>query len=236
VTAVLSPPVDTSKLASATPGIYPFELTEGNYAGRMGVYVPPTYMPRVQQIPGARYSKGDQVWTLPKAYPAVLSLSAMAKETGLKILPHPALNEWVIEQAKHWNALRVAERRLHPGATKGEDDLFYPHQEDDGEWFAYGGGVEPMRARLLLSETGIGKTAGTHQRHAQAGPARRRAPGADRRAQEDAEDRVGGRPGGPSCPVPWSSPGAGHGDAAAQGHRSGWPTVRRTCWSSAGTR
>jgi len=161
MTAVLSKPVDTSKLASATPGIYPYELTSGNYAGRMAVYVPPTYMPRVQQIPGARYSKGDQVWTLPKAYPAVLSLSAMAKETGLRILPHPELNAWVIEQSKHWKALRALSAAYTPGATKGPDDLFYPHQEDDGEWFAYGDGVEPMRARLLLSETGIGKTAGT---------------------------------------------------------------------------
>jgi len=160
MTATLPKPVDTSKLANAQPGIYPYELWSGRYAGRIAAWVPPTYMPRVQQIPGALYSKADQVWTLPKAWPAVLALSAMAKETGLPILPEPSLNAWVTEQAEHWAALTKLAAAYDKDAVKGEDEEFFPHQEADGDWLAYGGGVEPTRGRLLNSETGIGKTAG----------------------------------------------------------------------------
>jgi len=157
--AQLSPPVDTVKLAGAKPGIYPYDVVVGKYAGRMAVYVPATFMPRLQLIPGALYSKADQVWTLPKAWPAVLALKTMSVETGLKLLPHPALKAWVNEQAGHWERMRELAARVDPTAVKAEDDVFYPHQEDDGEWLSYGGGIVPTRGRLLLNETGTGKTA-----------------------------------------------------------------------------
>jgi SNF2 family DNA or RNA helicase len=144
------------KVEGAEPGIYPWEILEGRYAGRMGVYVPPTYMTRLQQIPGALYSKADEVWTLPKAWPAVLALATMKRDTHLPLRPHPALKAWVGEQAKHWEALRALSAKTSP---KGQtEDGFFHHQEDDAEWFAYGGGDQPMAARLLLNETGTGKT------------------------------------------------------------------------------
>lgn len=145
-----------SRLAKTAPGIYPWEIAEGRYAGRMGVFVPPTYMARVQAIPGALYSKADHVWTLPKAYPAVLALSAMAKETGLPIKPHPELMAWVSQQAQDWAVLRQLSAKVDPKAVKVGP--LYPHQEDDAAWLSYGGGQAPIPARLLLNETGTGKT------------------------------------------------------------------------------
>jgi hypothetical protein len=147
-----------SRLAKASPGIYPWEIAEGRYAGRMGVFVPPTYMARVQAIPGALYSKADTVWTLPKAYPAVLSLAAMAKETGLRIKPHPDLAGWVAQQAQDWAVLRQLSAKVDPAARKAPDAELYPHQVDDADWLAYGEGRAPIPARLLLNETGTGKT------------------------------------------------------------------------------
>lgn len=159
MTTTLSAPVSpVAKLSQAAPGIYPWELSEGRYAGRMAVYVPPTYMTRLQSIPGVLYSKADQVWTLPKAYPAVLSLAAMAKETGLKLHPHPELMAWVGEQAQHWDALRQLANRVDVTARKTPEAELYPHQVDDAEWLTYGGGRLPLPARLLLNETGTGKT------------------------------------------------------------------------------
>jgi hypothetical protein len=144
------------KLERADPGIYPWEISEGRYAGRMGVYVPPTFHRRLQLIPGALYSKADEVWTLPKAWPAVLALGAMMRETGLPMQPHPALKAWVDEQAGHWKALRELSATV---TEKGKTPAgFFNHQEADGDWFAYGGGVLPTRGRALLSETGTGKT------------------------------------------------------------------------------
>lgn len=144
------------KVEKADPGIWPWEITEGRYAGRMGVYVPPTYMPRLQIIPGALYSKADEVWTLPKSWPSVLALATMRKDTGLPMKPHPALKAWVAEQADHWRALKALASKV---AEKGKtDDGFFNHQEDDAAWLAYGEGVEPMQGRLLLNETGTGKT------------------------------------------------------------------------------
>jgi SNF2 family DNA or RNA helicase len=159
MTATLTAPLKmAAKLSQATPGIYPWELTEGRYAGRMGIYVPPTYMKRLEMIPGALYSRADEVWTLPKAYPAVLSLAVMAKETGLRLLPHPDLMAWVGEQAVHWTALRELSAKVDLTARKAPDARLYPHQVDDAEWLAYGGGVQPIPARLLGNETGTGKT------------------------------------------------------------------------------
>jgi SNF2 family DNA or RNA helicase len=159
MTNTLSAPLSpVARLSQATPGIYPWELAEGRYAGRMAVYVPPTYMPRLQQIPGALYSKADQVWTLPKAWPAVLSLGAMAKETGLRIVPHPELQGWVNDQALHWKSLRQLSSRVDPTSRKAPDAELYPHQVEDAEWLAYGQGAQPIPARLLLNETGTGKT------------------------------------------------------------------------------
>jgi SNF2 family DNA or RNA helicase len=160
MTAPVTEPAVTvaSRLAKAAPGIYPWEISEGRYAGRMGVFVPPTYMARVQAIPGALYSKADTVWTLPKAYPAVLSLSVMAKETGLPIKPHPDLMAWVAQQAQHWQTLRDLSAKVDLKARKAEGDRLYPHQKDDAEWLAYGKGQLPIPARLLLNETGTGKT------------------------------------------------------------------------------
>jgi SNF2 family DNA or RNA helicase len=159
MTATLNAPVSmVQKLSQASPGIYPWEVSEGRYAGRMAVYVPPTYHGRLQTIPGTLYSKADQVWTLPKAYPAVLSLAAMAKETGLKLHPHPELMAWVGEQAGHWNALRELSGRVDLKARKAPDAELYPHQVDDAAWLTYGSGIEPAPARLLLNETGTGKT------------------------------------------------------------------------------
>lgn len=157
MTAVLPKP-SAAKLSTVAPGIYPWELDEGRYAGRMAVYVPPTYMKRVEGIPGALYSKADQVWTLPKAWPAVLSLGAMAKESGLPLHPHPALMAWVNEQAGHWDTLRKLSAKVDLAARKTPEALLYPHQVDDADWLAYGGGVQPVPARLLLNETGTGKT------------------------------------------------------------------------------
>jgi SNF2 family DNA or RNA helicase len=157
MTATLPKP-SAAKLAGVAPGIYPWELDEGRYAGRMGVYVPPTYMKRVEDIPGALYSKADQVWTLPKAWPAVLSLGAMAKETGLKLHPHPDLMAWVNDQAGHWAKLRELSARVDLAARKAPEAELYPHQVDDAEWLAYGDGQLPVPARLLLNETGTGKT------------------------------------------------------------------------------
>jgi SNF2 family DNA or RNA helicase len=157
MTATLPAP-SAAKLAGVSPGIYPWQLSEGRYAGRMAVYVPPTYQNRLKTIPGALYSKADQVWTLPRAWPAVLSLAAMSKETGLRILPHPELGSWVAEQAGHWQTIRSLSAKVDPQARKTKGALLYPHQVDDAEWLAYGGGVQPMPARLLLNETGTGKT------------------------------------------------------------------------------
>jgi len=148
------------KLAKADPGIYPWEITEGRYAGRIGVFVPSTYMGRVEEIPGARYSKADEVWTLPKAMPAVLSLGEMKRAMKLPLVPEPKLMEWVREQTTQWGELRDLALTIRTTATKGPDDVFYPHQDDDAAWLAYGGGRFPIAGRLLLSETGIGKTAG----------------------------------------------------------------------------
>jgi hypothetical protein len=160
MTAPVTEPALTvvGRLAQAAPGIYPWEIAEGGYAGRMAVYVPPTYYTRLQQIPGTLYSKADGVWTLPKAYPAVLSLAAMAKETGLKLHPHPDLMAWVSEQAKHWAALRELSAKVDPTARKAPDAELYPHQIDDAAWLTYGEGRLPVPARLLLNETGTGKT------------------------------------------------------------------------------
>lgn len=159
MTATLEKPLSmAAKLAQATPGIYPWEIAEGRYAGRMGVFVPPTYMTRLQAIPGALYSKADQVWTLPKAYPAVLSLGVMAKETGLRILPHPELMQWVGEQTQHWAKLRELSAKVDLKARKAEGVELYPHQVDDAAWLTYGQGRLPIPARLLLNETGTGKT------------------------------------------------------------------------------
>jgi len=159
MTATLTAPLKmAAKLAGASPGIYPWEIADGRYAGRMGVYVPPTYMKRLELIPGALYSKADEVWTLPKAYPAVLSLGVMAKETGLRILPHPELMAWVNEQTAHWKAMRELSAKVDPAARKEPDAELYPHQVDDAAWLAYGGGTAPVPARLLLNETGTGKT------------------------------------------------------------------------------
>lgn len=160
MTAPVTEPAATvaSRLAKAEPGIYPWEITEGRYAGRMGVYVPPTHMPRLQAIPGALYSKADTVWTLPKAYPAVLSLGAMSRETGLPIQPHPDLMAWVGEQAKQWAMLRQLSAKVDPKARKAPDAQLYPHQVDDAAWLAFGHGRLPIPARLLLNETGTGKT------------------------------------------------------------------------------
>jgi SNF2 family DNA or RNA helicase len=161
MTATLeAPQISVAKLEQAAPGIYPWEISQGRYVGRMAVHVPPTYMKRLQQIPGALYSKADGVWTFPKAWPAVLALGTMSREMGLPMKPHPELADWVREQAGHWKTLREISGRFDPGATKGPDDLFFPHQEVDGDWLSYGGGILPTRGRLLLSETGIGKTAG----------------------------------------------------------------------------
>jgi SNF2 family DNA or RNA helicase len=159
MTATLSAPLKPAvKLSRAEPGIYPWEISEGRYAGRMGVYVPPTFMPRLQLIPGALYSKPDEVWTLPKAWPAVLSLGVMAKDTGLKIVPHPDLKAWVGEQAAQWSGLRQLSARVDLTARKTESEQFYPHQLDDRDWLTYGGGRLPVPARLLGNETGTGKT------------------------------------------------------------------------------
>jgi hypothetical protein len=144
------------KLAGADPGIYPWEIADGRYAGRIGVFVPPTYMPRLQQIPGALYSKTDEVWTLPKAWPSVLALATMKRGTGLPLKPHPALKAWVTEQGKQWAELRALAAKV---SEKGKTETgFFNHQEDDADWFTYGDGVVPMAARLLFNETGTGKT------------------------------------------------------------------------------
>jgi SNF2 family DNA or RNA helicase len=144
------------KVEKADPGIWPWEITEGRYAGRMGVYVPPTYMPRLQLIPGALYSKHDEVWTLPKSWPSVLALATMRKDTGLPMKPHPALKTWVAEQAGHWKNLRALAAKV---AEKGKNaEGYYNHQEDDADWLAYEQGWDPTAGRLLLNETGTGKT------------------------------------------------------------------------------
>jgi SNF2 family DNA or RNA helicase len=45
-------------------------------------------------------------------------------------------------------------------SAKGKTaDGFFNHQEDDADWLAYGEGILPIPARLLLNETGTGKTA-----------------------------------------------------------------------------
>lgn len=134
-----------------------FEVSTGNHAGRIGIDCRSTLWNRVKLIPGARFSKADGVWTVPKAWPAVLSIGAFAREVKQLVHPTSDLQSWVSGKRLAWAAIDKLSDTLLEG-EKAEGLSLYPHQVAGASWLTYGKGVEPVAGRLLLDETGCGKT------------------------------------------------------------------------------
>lgn len=132
-------------------------ITEGPKAGRLGVHVLPTQERWVKNLPGALYSKSDGCWTLPKAWPALLTLREVARAKNEPTTATAAVQEWVAAQAEHWSALRELSETVFLDGD--ESDGLFAHQRADVAWLTYGKGIEPVRGRLLLNEMGVGKTA-----------------------------------------------------------------------------
>lgn len=135
-----------------SPVISLTEITEGPYSGRIGVTAPATFYNRLKEMPGATYSRGDQVWTMSKTFQTTCVLAGVAKETGSKLTATPELAVWRVGQLKEWNGLTELSQKLTSEETF---DGLYPHQVQDMAWLTYDGGP---RGRLLLNEMGIGKT------------------------------------------------------------------------------
>lgn len=128
-------------------------IPDGPHGGRIGIGLTAVHLNRIKALPGTRYSKADDCWTIPKTWSSALMLGALAKEIGYKVKPSAELSVWVKNQREQWSTLsELAAVVMAPPSDYGG---LFRHQVSDIEWLTFPGG--PL-GRLLLNEMGVGKT------------------------------------------------------------------------------
>lgn len=132
----------------------PESVGDRRNAGRIAVNHPPTYLNRIQGIPGFRWSTLGKISTLPRGWPSVLALGTAANLAGATLAPDPEVKAWYREAAAQWKRLRESAALLGEG-EKTEGLSYYPHQIAGAQWLL---ADTEMKGRILLDETGAGKT------------------------------------------------------------------------------
>lgn len=130
------------------------EIQSGSHAGRVAIGLSTVYINHMKRLPGARYSKADQVWTIGKNYPSMAMLGSLAKELHMTLAPTPELLQWVKNEKAGWEGLTAVAQKMKEESPGIRPEL-YRHQVTDIEWLTYSAGP---RGRLLLNDMGIGKT------------------------------------------------------------------------------
>jgi superfamily II DNA or RNA helicase len=135
-------------------------VATGRHAGRIAIGASPLFHNRVKEIPGALYSKLDGCWTVPKAWPAVLTIGEVARGLKVGIRPSAELAAWVAEHKDGWEVLRALSADLGGGKAMPAAGELYGHQKAGSRWLVgpSGDGRFPTAGRLLLDDTGTGKT------------------------------------------------------------------------------
>lgn len=129
-------------------------IPDGSHAGRIGIGLTATHINRIKGIPGTRFSKADETWTISKTWPSALALGGLAKEIGYKVKPSQELAAWVQAERVAWSKLaELSEAVMVPEGT--ETGGLFRHQPNDIAWLTFPGGPP---GRLLLNEMGTGKT------------------------------------------------------------------------------
>jgi SNF2 family DNA or RNA helicase len=132
----------------------PESVGDRRNAGRLAVCHPPTFLDRIKAIPGFRWSTLGKVSTLPRGWPSVLALGTVSQTTGVPLAPDAEVKAWYKKSAEEWKTLRKLSATLGVG-EKAEGLSYYPHQVAGSQWLL---ADTEMRGRILLDETGIGKT------------------------------------------------------------------------------
>ena len=56
-----------------------WEIETGPHAGRIGIGLSSKYYKQIKALPGTRYSKTDEVWTISRTYPSALMLGSLSR-------------------------------------------------------------------------------------------------------------------------------------------------------------
>lgn len=127
---------------------------ESAHAGRIGIGLTSRFHKKVKELPGTRFSKGDDVWTISRTYPSALMLGALSREIRVPIKPSADLAAWVKAEKADWTELAQRAALVMVPEADGVEGVFR-HQVADVGWLTFGGGPS---GRLLLNEMGVGKT------------------------------------------------------------------------------
>lgn len=124
------------------------------HAGRIGIGLTATHLNRIKALPGSRYSKADEVWSVTRTYPSALALGGLARQIKHKVKPSEDLAAWVAAERKDWDTLRALSEKPMVAGEQKPGELFR-HQRADIDWLTFPGGP---KGRLLFNEMGTGKT------------------------------------------------------------------------------